>query len=90
MTKYETRYQDSPWYVKMYRWLRHKPGVPYYAFRGWWGSRKLPEVDDEGYPRLTWSNYWGIAQGITSAEMNHLYTCEEVFGRLGEKLGSND
>lgn len=86
----KTRYQHSPVYVKMYRWLRHKPKVPYYAIRGWWCSRKLPDYDEYGWAKLTWKQHWGIASGIVGIDMNHFYTSDEVFGKLREKLGKDD
>ena len=74
MSRYKTRYQDSPWYVKAYRWLRHKPLIPYYTTRVWWSQRKEPAYDEEGFPRLGWRLSWQISRGIISSDMNHVYT----------------
>ena len=90
MSKDKTRYQDSSFHVRMCRWCRHKPKVPYYAIRGWWYGRKLPDYDADGFSKLTWKQHWSIANGIVGIDMIHYYTSEEVFASIREKLKNRD
>jgi hypothetical protein len=86
MTKYAIRYQNSPRHVKMYRWLRHKPSVPFSAVGMWWRQRKLPDSDFDDFPRFSFGQCWGLANRLASTDMNHLYDWVEVKKGLMEKL----
>ncbi len=84
------RYQHSPWYVKLYRWLRYRP---WYALCGrlsviaWrWNGSIIPYEESEFFKTKTayvehiltcWRSY-------ADYKMQHVYSLREMINALKE------
>ena len=66
----EQRYQNCPWYVRLWR-RRHYIPIPYYTVRTWWLNRN----DEEP---LSFRNAWSISTGMAQMRMNWLYDWDEI------------
>lgn len=77
----EVRFQDSPWYIKLwrYRWYALIPfKAVYFRFCPWVWNSGSDRVHVTEFS--TWGEAWSIAVGDAQGRMNWLYTLEEVFG----------
>lgn len=68
----DDRFQNQPWYIKLWRY-RYFATIPFYAIHLWWWNS--PEFD--------FKCCWGIATGMAHGRMKWYYTWEEVKENLG-------
>jgi len=84
-TQRPVRYQDSPWYVRLWR-RRWYLTIPFWTFQNW---RSLWRENDGSLakedPWLTWNLAYAIAIGEAQAQMHWYYTMEEVEERFLER-----
>ena len=73
----DDRYQNQPWWVKLWR-RRHYLGIPYTAMKWWWY-----DPESRGY-------CWDIAIGIAQIPMDWYYTSEEVREHCGIPKDTED
>jgi hypothetical protein len=86
----KVRYQNQPWYMKVYLNIKHELPVPYHAIKMWLKIRKKPIVCEDGlYFPNSFKFCWSLSKGIADCDKGHYYTSEEVFGRLREKINGN-
>jgi len=78
MSQKSDRYQNQPWYVRLWR-RRHYVPIPYRAVRIWVSDRKS---DDP----IGFRNCWGLAIGLAQCSMKWYYDWDEVKARLDRKL----
>lgn len=70
------RYQNQPWYVKLWR-CRHYLPVPYYTLLTY---IQQPEWRGEGMRVV-----WGLQVGTAQYKMEYWYTMEETWKKHGKK-----
>lgn len=91
-------YQESPWYVKLYRRARHMPSIPFRAFNVWRAQKKHcptheefwamseQEQADSPFPRMSFAQCYKLCKGVAHMKMHWYYNWEEVRAQLEERL----
>lgn len=80
------RFQECPWYVRLWRRVRHQWNLPYEAVRFWWLDRRrgphpvtnIQTGEDVLIMPMTLKQSWGLALGLSHCAMDYTYTWEEV------------
>ncbi len=85
MSDLANRYQNQPWYVKLWR-RRWYLTIPHTAVRLWRSERKRDLRDDLDW-RMTFSQCWGLAKGLAQGPMLWWHTWDEVKERIAAKGG---
>jgi hypothetical protein len=83
------RYQESPWFIRVYRWLRWRP---LYAVKTWLAVRRWKKAGSNLAPTAfvffktpeQYKEFIGILyRGAAEMKMQYYYTHEEVRKELG-------
>lgn len=87
------RYQECPWYTRLWRRVRHQWRVPFDAISIWWHDQKrgpqLWKAGDTGeeiwIKPMSFANAWSVALGLSHMDMDWTLTWEEAFGSEGDQ-----
>ncbi len=79
-----TRYQDSPWWVRLWR-RRHYLPIPFRTF-GMWLYEQSRDLEDEEFDwRMGWSDCWSLNTALAQCYMHWYYTSDELRVKLNIK-----
>lgn len=76
MRKKSNRYQNQPWYIRLWR-RRWYLMIPYWACRWYF---KHPDFIDYSF-----KNAWGLATGDAQVRMQWWYDWDEVFNNVSRR-----
>lgn len=86
-----TRYQYQPWYIKLYRQIRHRPVGYLLAVCdiAWWVAKGCKRIKwGNGFAMSRWEvvkHLWIMNKSSAQYNMGYWYTIEEVISDLLEK-----
>lgn len=72
----DDRFQFQPLYIKIFRWLKHKPVYSIKAVKMYFWyllHPKAKKTDTENGTFPLWNMCWGISMGMADFKMKHYY-----------------